>query len=94
MKLNFLDKLACPFDKQDVSIKIFKQEKEEILEGILICSHCQRYYPIVHGIPIMSPDEYRQVELEIPLLAKWGETLLIKNGKPVFALAETNGLNN
>lgn len=88
MKLPFLNKLCCPFDKHDLSIKIFKQEQEDILEGILTCSHCQRYYPIVHGIPIMSPDEYRQSELEIPLLAKWGEGLLMKNGKPVFELAE------
>ncbi|HYF69862.1 MAG TPA: Trm112 family protein [Ohtaekwangia sp.] len=92
MKQNFLNKLACPFDKRDLSVKIFKQDQEEIKEGILICSHCQRYYPIVHGIPVMSPDEYRQVELEIPLLARWGETLLIKNGKPVFELAEENQL--
>ena len=88
MKQTFLNKLACPFDKHDLAVKIFKQDHDEILEGILTCSHCQRYYPSVHGSPIMSPDEYRQVELEIPLLTRWGETLLIKNGKPAFALAE------
>jgi len=93
VKSNFLNKLACPFDKHDLSIKIFKQEQEEILEGILTCSHCQRYYPIVHGIPIMSPDEYRQIELEIPLLSKWGEDLLIKSGKPVFELVQENQLS-
>lgn len=86
MKLPFLNKLACPFDKADLTIKIFKQEQEEILEGILTCAHCQRYYPIVQGIPIMSPDEYREIRLEIPLLEKWGETLLVKNDKPVFQL--------
>jgi uncharacterized protein len=86
MKLSFLDKLACPFDKHDLSIRIFKQENDEILEGIFECSHCKRYFPIVHGIPIMSPDEYRQPELEAPLLKKWGENLTVKNGKPVFQL--------
>ena len=88
MKLPFLNKLACPFDKNDLTIKIFKQEQEEILEGILTCAHCQRYYPIVQGIPIMSPDEYREIRLEIPLLEKWGETLRVKNDKPVFQLSE------
>lgn len=86
MKLSFLNKLACPFDKSDLSIKIFSQEQEQILEGILICGHCHRYYPIVQGIPIMSPDEYREMNLEIPLLEKWGERPEIENGKPVFQL--------
>jgi uncharacterized protein YbaR (Trm112 family) len=86
MKILFLDKLACPFDKRDLSIKIFKQEQDEILEGILVCEHCHRYYPIVQGIPIMSPDEYREAQLETPLLEKWGECLQIENGKPVFRL--------
>jgi uncharacterized protein len=78
MKLSFLNKLACPFDKLDLSIKIMKQEEGEILEGVLICAHCQRYYPIVHGIPIMSPDEYREPKLELPLLERWGEESLIQ----------------
>lgn len=91
MKLPFLNKLACPFDKNDLTIKIFKQEQEEILEGILTCAHCQRYYPIVQGIPIMSPDEYREIRLEIPLLETWGETLRVKNDKPVFQLSEHRG---
>ena len=88
MKLPFLNKLACPFDKNDLTIKIVRQERDEILEGILTCPHCHRYYPIVHGIPIMSPDEYREIRLEIPLLEKWGEGTQIENGKPVFRLAQ------
>lgn len=90
MKLTFLDKLACPFDKNDLTLKIFKQEQEEIVEGVLTCADCHRYYPIVQGIPIMSPDEYREVRLEIPLLEKWGERLVIENDKPLFQLAEHN----
>jgi uncharacterized protein YbaR (Trm112 family) len=86
MKQSFLNKLACPFDKQDLSIKIYKQDQDEILEGILTCNHCKRYYPILYGIPIMSPDEYREISLEAPLLEKWGERLLIEGGTPVFQL--------
>lgn len=86
MKRSFLNKLACPFDKNDLSIKIYKQDQEEILEGVLTCNQCQRYYPILHGIPIMSPDEYREISLEAPLLEKWGESVQIENGSPVFQL--------
>lgn len=86
MKQSFLNKLACPFDKNDLAIKIFKEDQKEILEGILTCNHCNRYYPIIHGIPIMSPDEYREILLEMPLLEKWGEQLLIENDSPIFQL--------
>jgi uncharacterized protein YbaR (Trm112 family) len=94
MKLTFLDKLACPFDKQDLAIKIFRQEQNQILEGLLTCEHCHRYYPIVQGIPIMSPDEYREIQLELPLLEKWGEKLQMENGKPVFQLASGRQLRH
>jgi uncharacterized protein len=87
MKSSFLQKLVCPFDKQDLQIKIIKQEHEEIIEGILTCTQCNRYYPIVHGIPIMSPDEYRELKLELPLLDRWGEKILVQEGSPSFQLA-------
>ncbi|WMN12251.1 Trm112 family protein [Marivirga salinae] len=67
-----LKKMCCPFDKGDLNISIFKQEEEEIIEGLLTCSACQRYFPIIYGIPIMTPDEYRQKSLEAPVMKKWG----------------------
>jgi uncharacterized protein len=88
MQQSFLGKLACPFDKKDLSIRIYKQEQEEIQEGILICKHCQRYYPIVQGIAIMSPDEYRETSLEIPHLKKWGVQPLIENNSPCLKLLD------
>ncbi|MBT1706488.1 Trm112 family protein [Chryseosolibacter indicus] len=90
MKQSFLSKLACPFDKEDLSIRIFKQDNQEILEGILTCNHCNRYYPIVQGIPIMSPDEYRELSLEIPILEKWGVKVLAEKDRPVFKLVAGN----
>jgi len=90
MKQSFLLKLACPFDKHELDIRIISQEQEEILEGILTCTQCKRYYPIVHGVPIMSPDEYREASLETPLLEKWGATVLTGQDKTAFILAEEN----
>jgi len=89
MKAAFLKKLACPFDKHDLRIRVFKQEENEILEGLLTCEQCQRYYPIVQGIPIMSPDEYREYKLEQPLLEKWGVELRLSDGLTVFQLRES-----
>ena len=65
-------KLCCPFDKTDLDLKIFVKDPEEnILEGMLTCAHCKRYFPIAYGIPIMTPDEYREPQLEAPLLERW-----------------------
>lgn len=86
MTRSFFNKLVCPFDKADLSIKIIQENQKEIVEGILTCTQCHRYYPIVQGIPIMSPDEYREIKFEIPLLEKWNERPLPKNGLPTFEL--------
>lgn len=67
-----INKLCCPFDKSDLDLKpITKDEQDHIIEGILTCSTCKRIYPIISGIPIMTPDEFREKSLEEPLLKKW-----------------------
>lgn len=73
MKKTLLNKLCCPQDKQDLTLQTFvKLEDGSVQEGLLTCSQCGRYYPIIYGIPIMTPDEYRERALEEPLLQKWG----------------------
>jgi uncharacterized protein YbaR (Trm112 family) len=68
MKLKTINKLCCPFDKQDLTLQVFiKDTDQNIIEGILSCATCLRKYPIVYGVPIMSPDEYRQIKLEQPI---------------------------
>jgi len=47
----------------------------EIEEGILFCSKCNRWYPIVQTIPQMLPDKYRNEKEDITFLNKWKETL-------------------
>jgi uncharacterized protein YbaR (Trm112 family) len=72
MRLKTIDKLCCPFDKQDLNLQVLvKDIDENILEGILTCTECKRKYPIVYGVPIMAPDEYRQMELEQPIMEQW-----------------------
>jgi uncharacterized protein YbaR (Trm112 family) len=76
MRQSFINKLCCPFDKEDLQLKIFSQDTTgNITEGVLTCNHCKRYYPIVYGVPIMSPDEYRERMLEAPLIEKWENKL-------------------
>jgi uncharacterized protein YbaR (Trm112 family) len=72
MKLQTIEKLCCPFDKQDLQLQIFTRDLEDnIIEGILGCKTCQRKYPIIYGVPIMVPDEYRQIALEQPVVDRW-----------------------
>jgi uncharacterized protein YbaR (Trm112 family) len=72
MRLKTIEKLCCPFDKHDLNLQVLAKDTDQnILEGILSCTHCQRKYPIVYGVPIMSPDEYRQIKLEQPIMEQW-----------------------
>lgn len=81
MRPETINKLCCPFDKAGLTLTtITKDVQGNILEGFFNCEKCQRIYPIVKGIPIMSPDEYREPALELPLLNKWEEHL---NGRSV-----------
>jgi uncharacterized protein YbaR (Trm112 family) len=76
MRIETIEKLCCPFDKSDLTLRIItKDEQDNILEGILSCADCKRVYPIVSKIPIMNPDEYRDFEREQPMLEKWEELL-------------------
>ncbi len=85
MKRSLLDKLCCPVDKHELNFQLFAQlENGDIMEGLLTCPSCKRYYPIVYGIPIMTPDEYREKALEEPILKKWG--LQLEEEKQTFLL--------
>lgn len=87
-----LDILACPIDKyyplelieiDTVEDKIINENV--IKEGVLFCSQCSRFYPIIEEIPVMLPDELRDKEKDIQFLQKWHEKIpskIIKNGNP------------
>jgi uncharacterized protein YbaR (Trm112 family) len=76
MKIETINKLCCPFDKGDLNLtEITKDVNDNILEGFFVCSSCKRLYPIVKGIPILSPDEFREFKLERPLVEKWQKHL-------------------
>ncbi|MBZ9728444.1 hypothetical protein LB467_01990 [Salegentibacter sp. JZCK2] len=81
MKTSTIDKLCCPFDKEDLELTTISKDLDgKIIEGFLSCKKCKRIYPIIKGIPIMNPDEYREFKLEAPLMEKWSQYL---NGKRI-----------
>lgn len=83
MKASLAEKLCCPIDKHDLEMQIIKSNDEgEIIEALLTCPECKRYYPVIYGVPIMTPDEFRDKEIETPTLKRWAKFL----GKPMQAL--------
>jgi len=94
MKTETINKLCCPFDKGDLTLtEIIKDISGNILEGFFVCNNCRRLFPIVKGIPIMSPDEYREFKLELPLLERWQKHL---NGQAFenFRLVSSKQIKN
>lgn len=72
MRIETIEKLCCPFDRADIDLTIIAEDMtKKVISGFLTCRTCNRIYPIVKGVPIMSPDEYREFELEKPLFDQW-----------------------
>jgi len=66
MRETMLDLLACPIDKH-YPLELYEittreddysgQEKTKvIIDGVLFCSKCFRFYPVVEEIPVLLPD--------------------------------------
>ncbi len=85
IKRKLMDILACPIDKYyPLELHVF-EEKDEIVEGVIICPKCLRWYPIREEIPEMLPDELREEKDELPFLRKWKKKIprkILSEGKP------------
>jgi uncharacterized protein YbaR (Trm112 family) len=86
MKKKLLDILACPIDKHyPLDLMEFNTRDEIIIDGVLLCTECRRYYPIIDEIPVMLPDDLRSKNEDINFLNKWKEKLpseVIRGGLP------------
>ena len=80
-----MDILACPICKYyPLDLHVF-EEKEEIVEGLIVCPKCLRWYPIIEEIPQMLPDDLRSQEEDLPFLKKWKDKTpkeIVETGKP------------
>jgi uncharacterized protein len=87
MQRKLLDILACPIDKHyPLDMLEFNVRGEDVIvDGVLMCSKCGRYYPIMDEIPVMLPDNLRNKKEDIGFLEKWSTKLPEKvthGGKP------------
>jgi len=85
-----MDILACPIDKYyPLELHVF-EEREEIIEGMIVCPKCLRWYPIRDEIPEMLPDELRNKRDDVDFLKRWRDKIpekILVEGKP-FNLKE------
>jgi len=88
MRRKLLDILACPIDKHYPLqlLEFSTKEPDVIVDGVLICDSCQRFYPIIDEIPVMLPDDLRSRKEDSEFLEKWKDKMpkeTLESGKPV-----------
>ncbi len=76
MNKTMMDILACPIDKTH-PLELFEinEKNNVVLEGVIFCPKCSRFYPIIEEIPIMLPDELRNKKQEIEFLKNFKDKL-------------------
>ncbi len=86
MQRKLLDILACPIDKHyPLELLEFNVKDPIIVDGVLLCDKCARYYPIIDEIPVMLPDDLRSKKEDMEFLNKWKSKLprsVVDSGKP------------
>ena len=86
MQRKLLDILACPIDKHyHLELIELTSKDEVIVDGVLVCSGCNRFYPIIDEIPVMLPDDLRNKSEDLEFLRRWREKLpsrVTETGKP------------
>jgi len=87
MKRKLMEYLACAMCKSHpLSLHVF-EEKDEIVEGLLVCSNseCRMWYPIIEEIPHCLPPELRDEKEDKAFLMKWKGKIpaeVLEKGRP------------
>lgn len=85
MKRVLMEVLACPICKHHPLDLCVFHEDQEVVEGLIVCKQCNRWYPIIEEIPYMLPDELRDGKDDLPFLRKWKDRFpqeVLREGRP------------
>lgn len=86
MQRRLLDILACPIDKHyPLQMIELNASGDKVMDGVLSCDQCKRFYPIIDEIPVMLPDELRNKKEDLEFLSKWRAKLpasMVESGLP------------
>ncbi|MCL4312476.1 MAG: hypothetical protein M1462_08670 [Candidatus Thermoplasmatota archaeon] len=71
--------------KEPYNTTIEENHYKGIIDGVLLCDSCGRWYPIVNSIYVLLPDIFRDEKVNIEFLIKYKTQLpetIVNNGKP------------
>jgi uncharacterized protein YbaR (Trm112 family) len=78
--------IECPECKnKPLDLLSFQAEEGEIIEGLIMCSECERWFVIRDGVPEVFPDALRDENEDLPFLEKWRAMIprtTLLSGKP------------
>lgn len=87
---SYLGKKIAELENEGITLNCEDCFSTTIVEGILICENCNRWYPIIGEIPRMLPDELRNKRRNVEFLIENRTAIpesILANGKP-FNLSE------
>jgi len=58
MKRDLMEILCCPVCKGDLDLRV-SVEKDEVIEAVLHCKHCNHDYEIHDTIPNLLPPDFK-----------------------------------
>jgi uncharacterized protein len=58
MEKELISVLACPVCQGELKLKVAKENKKEVVSGLLYCCTCDKQYPIIDGIPNLLPSDH------------------------------------
>ena len=79
-----LDRQLLAACDTDLQLHDIEAAGDDARQGVLFCAKCNRYYPIIDGIPVMLPDELRNKERDTSFLEKWKDRIpekILRQGK-------------
>ncbi len=106
MKPWLMEILVCPVKecRSELHLEVFEKHTaqvdgkdfEEIDEALITCTKCNRWYPVIGGIPCMLPDDLRmtgtQRKAEDGFLRRWRERIpseILEKGVPFGLMTES-----
>ena len=65
----------CDICGQRYKLHELNSSEERIIDGILICDKCKRFYPIKDKVPIMLPDNLRNNDKDNDFIKEWEKNI-------------------
>jgi len=90
MKTSLLRIMICPVCGGSLAMSAFRKDRngKEIMEGVLECRKCSRWYPLIDGIPRMLPLSMINKNLLKAFLGKYSGRLPADAGKEALGEIE------